>query len=321
MNSRLLLTVVVLAALALLALIGLQRALEEAVRERESSQPTEESAPPAASPSPEGDGEAASRNEALNESWPVAELDAACLTYAEARRHPGLRREFERLRGAGLLMDDVEAYRHVDDATLTELSRTGDTAAMMVLGQRRLLAALGRDPAMAVDLLAGRQLSQEGGSIDLEAIDRELLDEAAGWFYRAALHGRIYALQKFGDTLQWREGLIEAPVRLGWVEQAEWTGMTRMEQAAWSPPNVYAEAIYDLSPALTTGYSGIGYNLQLKSEKTQVLRDRVVKRFLADQHDAGLPPLDIPMSDFDIEEFESSLCPGVADALERDGWQ
>jgi len=321
MNSRLLLTVVVLAALALLALIGLQRALEEAVREREKSQPAEESTPPAASPSPEDDAAAAGRHQALNESWPVAEADADCLTYPEARRNPGLRREFERMRGAGLLMDDVEPYRHVDDATLTAFSGTGDTAAMMVLGQRRLLAALGGDPAMAVDRLARNPVSQEGGSVDLEAIDSELLDEAAGWFYRAALHGRIYALHKYGDALQWREGLIDAPARLGWVDQAEWTGMTRMEQAAWSPPNVYAEAIYDLAPALTTGFSGIGYNLGLKSDKTQVLRDRIVKRFLADQHDAGLPPLDISMSDFDIKEFESSLCPGVSDALERDGWQ
>lgn len=72
MNSRLLLTVVVLAALALLALIGLQRALEEAVREREESQPTEESAPPAASPSPDGDSAAAARQGRPVESWPVA---------------------------------------------------------------------------------------------------------------------------------------------------------------------------------------------------------------------------------------------------------
>lgn len=320
MNSRLLLTVVVLAALALLALIGLQRALEEAVREREKSQPAEESTPPAASPSPENDAEAGSRNEALNESWPVAESHAGCLTYAEARRHSGLQRELERLSGAGLLMDDVEPYRHVDDATLTAFSATGDTAAMMVLGQRRLLAALGGDPAMAVDRLAP-PLSQEGGSVDLEAIDSELLDEAAGWFYRAALHGRIYALQKYGDALQWREGLIEAPVRLGWVEQAEWSGMTRMEQAAWHPTNVYAEAIYDLAPALTTGVAGIGYEILRKSGETQLLRDRIVRRFVADQQDAGLPPLDIPLSDFDIKEFESSFCPGVSDALDRDGWQ
>lgn len=46
MNSRLLLTVVVLSLLALLALIGLQRALEEAVEEREASPPAQEDARP-----------------------------------------------------------------------------------------------------------------------------------------------------------------------------------------------------------------------------------------------------------------------------------
>ena len=47
MNSRLLLTVVVLSLLALLALIGLQRALEEAVEERQASPPAEQDMPAA----------------------------------------------------------------------------------------------------------------------------------------------------------------------------------------------------------------------------------------------------------------------------------
>lgn len=46
MNSRLLLTVVVLSLLALLALIGLQRALEEAVEERKARPPAQEDARP-----------------------------------------------------------------------------------------------------------------------------------------------------------------------------------------------------------------------------------------------------------------------------------
>ncbi len=321
MNSRLLLTVVVLAALALLALIGLQRALEEAVEERNRQEPAQESAPPAASPPREGEAGTAARREAPPEDWPLVEADAGCLTYTQARRDPGLRREMERLRGAGLLRDDFEPYRHVEDETLEDLAGSGETAAMMVLGQRRLLAALGQDPGNAVDRLTGRPSPQKGGSIDLEAINQRLLDEAAGWFYRAALNGRIYALQEYGYAMQWREGLMEAPVRLGWVDETDWSRMTRMEQAAWSPWNVYAEAIYDLAPSLTTGFSGIGYSIVMKSEETQLLRDRIVKRFLADQQDAGLQPLDIPMSDFDINEFESSLCPGVSDALERDGWQ
>jgi len=321
MNSRLLLTVVVLSLLALLALIGLQRALEEAVEERNRQEPAQESAPPPASPPREGDVGTAARREAPAGDWPLVEADAGCLTYTEARRDPGLRREMERLRGAGLLRDDFEPYRHVEDETLEDLAVTGETAAMMVLGQRRLLAALGQDPANAVDRLTGGPSPQEGGSIDLEAINKGLLDEAADWFYRAALNGRIYALQEYGYARQWREGLLEAPVRLGWVDETDWGRMTRMEQAAWSPWNVYAEAIYDLAPSLTTGFSGIGYSILMKSEETQLLRDRIVKRFLADQQNAGLPPLDIPLSDFDPKEFESGLCPGVAEGLERGGWR
>jgi hypothetical protein len=56
MNSRLLLTVVVLSLLALLALIGLQRALEEAVEQREKSTPAQEDVPPRPEGGAGGDG-------------------------------------------------------------------------------------------------------------------------------------------------------------------------------------------------------------------------------------------------------------------------
>ena len=202
MNSRLLLTVVVLAVLALLALIGLQRALEEAAREREESQPAEESAPPAVSPSPDGDSAA-----------------------------------------------------------------------------------------------------------------------AAGWFYQAALHGRVYALTQVGEALSWRGGLLDAPVELGWVDQDAWETMTTMEKSYRRPVNVYAKTVYDVAPALSTGLGELGYRLSLQgSVETQALRDRIVRRFLEDQQAAGLPPVDIPAADFDLREFVERLCPGVADSLERDGW-
>lgn len=54
MNSRLFIAVALLAALALLALIGLQRALEEAVEEGRERQPGEETQSPA-SQRPAGD--------------------------------------------------------------------------------------------------------------------------------------------------------------------------------------------------------------------------------------------------------------------------
>ncbi len=323
MNSRLLLTVVVLAALALLALIGLQRALEEAVREREESQPTEESAPAAASPSAHGDSAAAAGQGRPDETWPVAETQSDCLTYSEVRRHPGLRQEIERVRAAGLLRDDLEVYRSVDEAALEGLADTGDTGAMMVLGQRQLLAGQGRDPRRAVDLLNPGVASREGaGPIDLEVLDRDLLEEAAGWFYRAALHGRVYALTQVGEALSWRGGFLDAPVELGWVDQDPWKTMTITEKSYWRPVYVYAKTVYDVAPSLSTGLGEFGYRLSLQeSVETQALRDRIVRRFLEDQQAAGLPPVDIPAADFDLREFVERLCPGVADSLERDGWQ
>ncbi|WP_405237084.1 hypothetical protein [Lentisalinibacter orientalis] len=317
MNSRLLLTVVVLAALALLALIGLQRALEEAVREREKSQPAEEGAPPAATPRPDGDGTAPVISIASADDPAAAADDDDCLSYAEARRDPGLQREIERLREVGLVVDDMDAYRHVDESALQSMAGTGDTAAMMVLGQRHFLTALGRDPDLAVDLLTGQAVTERGSSIDTEAIDRTLLGEAGDWFNRAALHGRVYALQRYGDALSWREGMVDSPVRLGWVTAADWEEMPYKERLYWYPGNVYSEVVYDVAPALATGISGVAYELLMaKSDKTQPVRDRIVRGFLADRQKAGLPALDIPVSDFDPAAFEQSLCPGVAERLD-----
>jgi hypothetical protein len=324
MNSRLLLMVVVLAALALLALIGLQRALEEAVREREATPPAQENAP--AVPEGEAGGDAAKDAEAGKSSSNTANDDSAtCLSYAEARRDPGFRQELLRVRRAGLLNDDLESYRHLDDRALESLADTGDAAAMVVLGQRRLLAGQGRDPDLAVDLLAMTAIPEhrDPGPIDLDGLDRALLDEAADWFYRAALHGRIYALQGYGHAVAWREGLLDAPPRLGWVDEAAWEGMTtKQRQILWNPPNVYAEAVYDLAPALTTGISGVAYEVLLaKTDETQTVRDGIVRRFLTEQQKAGLPALEIPLSDFDMEDFQDSLCAGVSDRLERDGFR
>ena len=194
---------------------------------------------------------------------------------------------------------------------------------MVVLGQRRLLSGQGRDPDLAVDLLALTPIPEHRDPGRIERLDRALLDEAADWFYRAALHGRVYALQGYGNAVGWREGLLEAPVSLGWVDEAVWEDMTtKQRQILWNPPNVYAEAVYDLAPELTTGISGVAYEILLaKTDETQAVRDRIVRRFLADQQKAGLPPLEIPLSDFDMQAFHDSLCAGVSERLERDGFR
>jgi len=324
MNSRLLLMVVILSLLALLALIGLQRALEEAVEEREASPPAQEDARP--NPEGEAGGDAAREPEPGIRSNSIANEDSvACLTYAEARRDPGLQQEILRVRRAGLLNDDLESYRYLDDPALENLADTGDAAAMVVLGQRRLLSGQGRDPDLAVDLLAKTPIPEHRklGPIDFAGLDRALLDEAADWFYRAALHGRVYALQGYGHAVAWREGFRDVPARLGWVDEAVWEGMTtKQRQILWKPANVFAEAVYDLAPALTTGISGVAYEVLVrKTDETQPVRDRIVRRFLTEQQRAGLSPLAIPLSDFDLQDFEDSLCAGVSDRLERDGFR
>lgn len=113
MNSRLVLTVVVLSLLALLALIGLQRALEEAVEKRSQDAPQQEDAPPAVPPAPEPDAESTGRREPPAETWPAAESESreqrgaskgtevaedAFFSYTQLVRHPAMIDETERLR-------------------------------------------------------------------------------------------------------------------------------------------------------------------------------------------------------------------------------
>jgi hypothetical protein len=131
----------------------------------------------------------------------------------------------------------IEIFRGVSEDSLRSFAAQGDSAAMAVLGARAAMRALELHEQRAVPWLQFEDVNMEtmlpGKTFSEPALFE--LDEAAQWFYRAAMHGRLYALRNY-EVIAARHG---GPVGLGWIEDEDFRSLSSRERSALYPSNVH----------------------------------------------------------------------------------
>jgi len=247
---------------------------------------------------------------------PMAAPDAAdageeepdCITMDELNAHPLIRQVQSQADAAATNGADIEKFRGLDDATVRGYADQGDSAAMVVVGAMSVMRAFRMDASRAVDWLAnGGEL--EGVVMEQQQMSSDAglaLNDAAYWFYQAALHGKVLALQHYGQV---RGQLFGGPVGLGWIEQQEYDALEPDQQLDLSPANMYSNVAMEMKPP--AGAGAIPYSLLLASgtEATRRIREDIRNEFSAAVSDAGLDSPATSAADIaELQRLRSRLC-------------
>ncbi len=239
----------------------------------------------------------------------MVELGEKCLTVEEAMEDPRVLQDLHNYYSIAPSGPDIEAFRGVSKEAVRSFVVQNDAAAMVVLGAMADLRARGLDENLAVALLSYEKagLNSFSGNKSWRESHGKELDEAAHWYYQAALHGRIFALQNFGSMLLAKQ---ESPIDRGWITQQEHDSLSKADQARISPINIYSYVVYDLLPNLKYGIFGDSFSTYTpKSEIELRLREQVVNQFLADQRAANLPPVHLAEpATRHIDDLENLIC-------------
>jgi hypothetical protein len=245
-----------------------------------------------------------------------------CLTERELDSNPLIRQDGERFHSVATNGPHIEIFRGVSEGSLRSFAAQGDSAAMAVLGARSVMRALGLDEHRAVSWLQFEDLSTEtmlpGRTFSESALLE--LDEAAVWFYRAAMHGRLYALRNYGDVMYARYG---GPVGLDWITEDDFRLVSNREKAALAPSNVYQNVANDVAPQLTEGPIGWLGDMTIRADVEGQIRNELVGEFLKARDAAGLPPISVAdTASPDIDALLAKLCESEkAELLHRESLQ
>lgn len=243
---------------------------------------------------------------------PAGSDGPGCLTMRELEESLMNGPDAQRFHAVSVGGPDFEAYRGLDDASLRAYADQGDAAAMAIMGANAVMRAYGLAESGALPWLNDEQ------SIDDLAMSQEMLtpeaslelNDAAFWFYQAALHGRVYALVNYGVV---RNRLFGGPVGLGWLSQEEFDAMDDQQLSAWQVENVYRQAVYDIAPQLAEGALG-SMQAEMAGVATEMesllrIRDDIANEFERSLAESELPPLNIPPTAAPINhDFRSQLC-------------
>lgn len=216
--------------------------------------------------------------------------------------------EAARLEATSLSGTTMDGYRELDEAALESLSIQRDSAAMAVLGARKLLGALGDDPNSAVNLLKGEyDFIWKPLPRPLPNKIRESANAARHWFYQSALHGRVDALRYFAFTTELFDG---GAVELGWVDSATYDSLSNGEKTALMPSNVYNMARLNIVPELDEGpVAEMTRSLVPSTERSVQIINKVTEKFLLDLQAAGLPRPSVRATTLPkLPEIMSMLC-------------
>lgn len=257
------------------------------------------------------------RDSANPVSKPAADA-GGCLTPEQIKTHPMFAEDFGRLDSVAVTGPTIASYRGLSSAELNALATQGDSAAMAVLGAVSLLKARNMTEDSAVPFLLYEDVSLHGyfrkDALEPEAIKH--LEEAYGWFYKSALHGRILALGYAGESIGAVEG---GPVGLGWIEEDEYEGLRGLRQSAFTPMTVYSALAFEIAPQLRDGPSGIIYEMLPRDEPQATILVELVKQFEKDREVAKLPPIEIAESTAPpMEEVRAMLCESLQDPAQYD---
>lgn len=251
---------------------------------------------------------------AVVSSPPSPKENTDCLTPAQVESHPMFLDEFERLTPFLAMGADFGSYRSLTRESLQDLARQNDSGAMVVLGRMAELRASGVDEDRAVDFLDVTEsvvVSTSGSKLPRAERRVEFL-VAADWYYRAALHGRLLALARYGSTVA---SAGKGPVELGWMTADEYDSLPDRQKPWFSPTSIYHHLPYVLMPELQEGLLDIGFHDRSgESDKWLSLIDRLESDFRSDLNDAGLTlpvlgPTELP----DADEVVEMICPQFRD--------
>jgi hypothetical protein len=220
---------------------------------------------------------------------PIISLDQpGCLTERQFEELPELMQEAERMEAISASGTALTAYENLGEDSLQSFANQGDSAAMVVLGAMQVMRAYKIDDSRAIDWLSGKNLIDDVniGTDELSGTASLALNEAAYWFYEAASHGRVMALQQYGQV---KGRLFGGPVGLGWVSQAEYDALTLGEKNSLIPNNLYGQVAYDVVPAIRSVFS----DLSPVSSKQVEIREKLRVEFDRNLDDRGLPRIQI----------------------------
>ena len=239
-----------------------------------------------------------------------AQVDASnCLSQEQLESGPELAAEYARFDSLVTSGPTIESYRGLSSTELAGLANQGDSAAMAVLGAISVMKAmnLSEDRAVAYLLLEGPSLQSFGFEQPLESETAEHLEAASDWFYKAAVHGRLLALQNAGEVIAIVGG---SPIQFGWIQPQEYESLASYEQQGLDPTNVYGALAFEIAPELRTGPLGeMISGLTPGGDRQQLVLNELAWRFQEDRKIAGLPPVDISESTApSLEEIDSMLC-------------
>ncbi len=231
-----------------------------------------------------------------------------CLTRDELNAHPLVRQLRSQAESAATNDADVEKFRGIDDASVQGFADQGDSAAMAVVGAMSVMRAYRMDVSSAVDWLAnggeleGVVMQQQQMSSDASLA----LNDAAYWFYQAALNGRVAALRHYGQV---RGQLFGGPVGLGWIGQPEYDALGPEQQQELWPVNIYGHAATAMTPSPDESAIQSSAHLASASELVGEILGEIRNEFDLAVVDAGLPQPATSASDIAaFERLKSQVC-------------
>jgi hypothetical protein len=235
--------------------------------------------------------------------------DADCITADELNFEGVLADESVRFEALMTTGPALESYRGLPAAQLEGLAVQGDSAAMAALGAISIMRAMNfpEDDDFAFLILEQPSLLAFGSGQALDPVTTQHLEEAREWFYKAALHGRLLALQNAGEVIAIVAG---SPSQLGWIQQGEYEALDSFEQQALDPGSIYAALAFEIAPELRT--SALGQSMSEAtsgSDRKYLILNELVWQFEQDREALGLPPTEIPESNARLtESLETPLC-------------
>ena len=244
--------------------------------------------------------------------------EPTCLTAEQLEYHPLVAEDAYRYDAVGITGPTIGSYRGLSTVELRDLAEQGDSAAMAVLGAAELMQARGLPVSKAVPHLMLEEFTRTANMLrrPISPESRAHLDQAREWFYKAALHGRVMALYKVGESLEYTTG---GPVDLGWITKDEYDALTSYEKNSLLPSNLYNALAFEIAPELGEGAVGeILGGILPRSVRQEELLDEFANRFFEDIDAAGLSPISVPDAvSPSFEEMKSLLCSRELERLER----
>ncbi|MDJ0918702.1 MAG: hypothetical protein QNJ05_13125 [Woeseiaceae bacterium] len=236
-----------------------------------------------------------------------------CSRFRIDHAHPWMAAEAARFESVSPTGPGMAVYQGLSEADLLSLATQEDSGAMVVLATRASLRARGKSEDYAVSQLSGYSNRARSRvpipDKDSGANPEQALQEAQDWYYKAALHGRIFALVYVG-RLQRR--LVGGPVELGWIDKQAFEQLERKQRRDFNPFVVYQAAALKLmpqkmaSPPMVLALESASVDLDFGDPATI---DLVLDEFRTDLQQSGLTlPVIPPYEGPSLEEWREEFC-------------